>query len=125
MSFGEDAQGEFAILQETEISDSDGFVFAVAPEYDEDLGSQWGYQVCLRRNETSDRDPFNGLLKLKGVDPNSVNLIIPPRQLISIYFDPRGVKDGSAQLNPVEGGSSAEDPQAGLTIERVRSSGTK
>lgn len=51
----EDARGKFAILQETEISHPDGFVLTVAPEYDADLGCEWGYQVSLKRNETTDR----------------------------------------------------------------------
>lgn len=99
-NFGEDARGKFAILQETEIADSDGFVFTVEQEYDADLGSEWGYQVCLKRNDPGDRELYHSILKLKGVDPNSVNLIIPTRQSISVYFDPNGAVEGSGRLEP-------------------------
>src|SRR5688572_28320054 len=67
---GEDERGKFAILQETEIADSDGFVFTVEQEFDADLGREWGYQVSLKRNDPGDRELYHSILKLKGIDPN-------------------------------------------------------
>jgi len=124
-SVEEDVRGKFAILQETEIFHPDGFVLTLETNYDSDLQCEWGYQVSLKRIEATERDLFNGLLKLKGVDPNSVNLIITPRQLISVYFDPQGVKDGSAQLHPVEPGDPVQGPQAGLATDEIRLSAAK
>lgn len=81
-----------------------------------------GCQVSLKRNEASERDLFNKFLKLKGMDTDSVNLIVHPRQLIAIYSDPDGVQDGSAQLQPVEDSRSVESPDVDLTRARVYSS---
>jgi hypothetical protein len=119
-SVGEDERGKFAILQETEISLPAGFVLTVETNYDSDLQCEWGYLVTLKRIEATERDFLNSLLKLKGVDPSSVNLIIPPKQLISVYFDPHGVKDGSAQLHPVEPGDPMQGPEGDLAINRVQ-----
>lgn len=122
--FGEDVRGNFAILQETEIADSDGFVFTVEQEYDADLGAEWGYQVSLKRNDTSDRELYNAILKLKGVDPNSLNLIIPARQSISVYFNPHGAVEGSSRLEPVVDRDSPIEASEGL-LHLIRSSAAK
>jgi hypothetical protein len=124
-SVGEDERGKFAILQETEISQPDGFVLTLETNYDSDLQCEWGYLVTLKRIEPTERDLFNSLLKLKGVDPSSVNLIIPPKQLISVYFDPRGVKDGSAQLHPSEPGDPVQRPETGLATDRIQLAAAK
>jgi hypothetical protein len=116
----EDTRGKFAVLQDTEILHPDGFVFTVATEYDADLGCEWGYQVSLKRNEITERDLFEDLVKLRGIDPNSVNLIVPPRQLIAVYFDPHGVQHGSSQFSPVEDVFAVEDPHSSLIIDKVR-----
>ena len=125
ISFEEDSQGKFAILDEAEILHPDGFVFAVTTEYDSDLSCAWGYQVSLKRNEATERELFENVLKLKGIDPNSVNLIIPPRQLIAVHFNPQGIQDGSAQVGPVEELSSHNDPPATFMIDEVRVSAAK
>ncbi len=125
--FEEDARGIFAILQEKEIEDSDGFVFRVEPEFDEDLGRAWGYQVSLKRNEVRDRELYHSLFKLRGMDPNSVNLIIPPRQSISVYFDPNGLVEGRGRLEPGEVSGRHVDglEESEGILDLVRSSGTK
>jgi Domain of unknown function (DUF4258) len=120
-SIGEDNFGKFAILEETEISHPDGFALSVETNYDPELGCEWGYVVSLRRNETSDRDYLQDILKSKGIDPESVILVTPPRQLTSVYFNPRGVMDGSAQLGP-ETETGTENVEAVLMLEKVRSS---
>jgi hypothetical protein len=125
ISIEEDSKGTFAALEETEIFHPDGFVFAVTTEYDSDLGCEWGYQVSLKRNEATERELFENVLKLKGIDPNSVNLIIPPRQLIAVFFNPDGIQDGSAQLGPEEELSRGKDPLDPFIIDRVRVSAAK
>jgi hypothetical protein len=117
----EDARGKFAILQETEISYPDGWVLTVETHYDAELGSEWGYHVSLRRNETEDRKLLKEGLKGEGVDIDSVILITPPRQLTSVYFNPHGVMDGSA-YQPLENAGSTE---AEVVRDRVRSSGAQ
>jgi hypothetical protein len=102
----EDVWGTFAVIEEIEISHPDGFVLKVETNYDSDLGAEWGYQVSLRRNEN--QDP---------------NISTPPRQLTSVFFNPRGVMDGSAQLEPLEGGTDTHDPKTARIEDRVRSSG--
>jgi hypothetical protein len=97
----EDAWGKFAVLEETEISRPDGFVLKVETNYDSDLGAEWGYEVSLRRNEIHER-----------------NVNTPPRQLTSVFFNPRGVMDGSAQLEPVEGGTDIYDPKVSPIQDR-------
>jgi hypothetical protein len=123
-NFGEDAHGKFAILQQTKIADSDGFVFTVEQEYDATLDSEWGYQACLKRNDPCDRELFNNFLKLKGVDPDSVNLIIPARQSISVYFNPRGAVEGSSRLEPLLAGDRPVETSGGI-LTLVRSSAAK
>lgn len=120
-SIGEDDFGRLAILEETEISHPDGFALSVETNYDPELRGEWGYVVSLRRNETSDRDLLQDTLKDKGVDPASVILITPPRQLTSVYFNPRGMMDGSAQLLPAQPGIGAESVEAVQMLEKVRS----
>jgi hypothetical protein len=121
-SIEEDARGKFAILQEAETSHPDGFSLSVAAEYDSDLGCPWGYQVSLKRTDISEQHLLQDLLKMKGVDPDSVNLIIPPRQLTSVYFNPEGVIEGSAQLRPQEREGNTENLEFDLITERIRSS---
>lgn len=123
-SIEEDARGKFAILQETEIPHPDGFVLIVATQYDSDLGCEWGYQVSLRRNEAKDRNLFQDTLKRKGVDIDSI-LITRPRQLTSVSFDPNGVMDGSAQLEPLERGERTQDLEAAPIQDMIRSSGAQ
>jgi len=96
---GEDDLGRFAILEETEISQPDGFTLSVETNYDPVLESEWGYVVSLRRAEINDRTVLQDILERKGIDPQSVNLIVPPRQITSVYVNPRGKVDGSAQLD--------------------------
>jgi hypothetical protein len=120
-SLDEDARGRFAILQETEISYPDGWVLTVETNYDAERGSEWGYLVCLRRNETEDRRLLEQSLKEEGADVDSVVLITPPRQLTSVYFNPQGVMDGSA-YQPLESAGSTE---AEVVRDAVRSSGAQ
>ena len=110
-NFGEDAFGEFAILQEAKIEDADGFLFTVEPGFDSVLNCEWGYQARLRRNDPSDKKLFQGIFKLRGIDPESVDPIIPPRQSIAVYFNPRGEVDGSSRLEPSESGSPWDVPR--------------
>jgi hypothetical protein len=124
-SIGEDDFGRFAILEETEISDSDGFTLSVETNYDPQLQCEWGYVVSLRRDETSDRELLKDILKNKGVDPKSAILVTPPRQLTSVYFNPRGVMDGSAEVRSPEREAGAENTQALLILEDVRLSATR
>jgi hypothetical protein len=78
----------------------------VETNYDSDVGAEWWYQVSLRRNENQDR-----------------NVSTPPRQLTSVFFNPRGVMDRSAQLEPLAGGTGIHDPKTARIEDRVRSSG--
>jgi len=119
-SIEEDDLGKIAVLQETEILHADGFVLSVETNYDSDLGCAWGYHVSIRRNETQDRKLFEGALKQRDGDPESVILITPPRQLTSVYFDPRGVMYGGAQLEPLEGADLPQDIEAALIQDKVR-----
>lgn len=121
-SIGEDDFGKFAILEESEISHPDGFALILETNYDPVLACEWGYLVSLRRNETNDQERLQDILKYKGIDPDSVNLITPPRQLTSVYFDPRGVMDGSAQLGPAQSGTYTENVEAVPILEKVQSS---
>ena len=123
MSMGEDAHGRFAVLQENEIRHPDGYILLVEPHYDSDLGTEWGYQVSLRRDDTEDRNLLREHLKGKGLDPESGILITPPKQLTSVFFDPHGVIDGSAYL-PEEGGQQGGS-EAILLVEAVRSSAAR
>jgi len=122
MSMGEDAHGRFAVLQETEIPHPDGYMLLVETHYDSHLGTEWGYQVSLRRDDTEDRNLLRDYLKERGLDPESGILITPPKQLTSVFFDPHGVIDGSAYL-PEEGGQHEE--KANLLVEGVRSSAAR
>jgi hypothetical protein len=120
-SIGEDDFGEFAIIEENEISHPDGFALSVETNYDPELGCEWGYLVSLRRNETRDEDRLQDALKYQGIDPDSVILITPPRQLISVYFDPHGVIDGSAEVRSPDAETGADNVEAVVILERVRS----
>ena len=122
--FGEDTHGKFAVLKGTEIEAVDGFVFTVEQEFDPDLGCEWGYQVCLKRNDAGEKELFHNILKLRGVDPNSVNLIIPPRQSISVYLNPRGEVTGSSLQEPALGGLEPLEPGEGI-LKLVRASAEK
>lgn len=104
----EDAQGKFAVLQDAKIYQPDGFVLTVATEYDSDLGCEWGYQVSIKRDDTEERKVAHDRLRKKGVDPDSVIWITPPKQLTAVYFNPDGVINGSSQLEPVEGHNSSD-----------------
>ncbi|MDX6445297.1 MAG: hypothetical protein QOH71_2371 [Blastocatellia bacterium] len=124
-STGEDQFGKFAVLEETEISHEDGFALSVETNYDPESGSEWGYVLSFRRNDTGDHDRFRDLLKNKGMAPESGILITPPRQLTSVYFNPRGVMDGSAEVRLPEREVGAEEFQAVPILESVRSSATR
>ena len=89
--------GRFAVLEESEISSPDGFVFRVEIGVDSVLESEWGYVITLRRDDIGDRKLVEAMLRERGLDPNAAILVIPPRQLTSVYFNPRGEIDGSAQ----------------------------
>jgi len=125
ISVDEDSQGKFAVLENIEICHPDGFVFAVTTEYDSDLGCEWGYQVSLKRNEITERELFESHLKGEGIDPTSVNLIIPPKQLIAVYFNPQGIQDGSAQLRPGDELPSDSNPLPNISMNSVRLSAAK
>lgn len=124
ISIEEDAQGKFANLQETEISHPDGFVLIVATQNDPDLGCEWGYQLSLRRIEEKDGNLIQDPLNRRGTDIDSI-LMTRPRQLTSVSFNPNGLIDGSAQLEPIEGGEPDDNLEVALVRERVRSSAAR
>jgi hypothetical protein len=97
----------------------------VETNYDPELGREWGYVVSFRRNDTGDQDRLRDLLKKRGMDPEEGILVTPPRQLTSVYFDPRGVIDGSAQFRSIETGTGAESVEPISILEKVRSSATR
>lgn len=103
-SIGSDESGGFAIVEQTEIKVSDGFIFSIEPEFDELVGGQWGCRISLRRREDSEVVFLHDALKQQGVDPETVNLIIPPKQSVDVYLDPNGNPEGSGRLEPAESG---------------------
>jgi hypothetical protein len=94
-SVGEDESGSFALLEETEISNPDGFIFRVEIGVDKGLESAWGYVVTLRRDDIGNRTLVEAVLRQQGIDPESAILVIPPRQLTAVHFNPRGEIDGT------------------------------
>jgi len=120
VSSGEDEFGKYAVLEETEISHPDGFVFKVEIGVDEMLEREWGYRVTLRRDDIGDRALVEAMLRQRGIDPDSANLVIPPRQWTSVDFDPRGEIEDPAQL----GGDVTSDsvPNEALLHDKVRAS---
>jgi Domain of unknown function (DUF4258) len=124
VSSGEDEFGKYAVLEETEISHPDGFVFRIEIGVDEMLECEWGYLVTLRRDDLGDRALVEAMLRQRGIDPDSAILVIPPRQLTSVYFNPRGEIDGTAQL----GGDVTADSVPGneaLLQDKVRASASQ
>ena len=88
------------------------------------LQSEWGYVVTLRRDDVADRRLVEAMLHNKGLDRNNAILVIPPRQLISVDFNPRGEVDGSSQLDPDE--SSPEVSLDDVSLhDKVRASAAK
>lgn len=124
VSVGEDEFGRFAVLEETEISNPDGFVFRVEIGVSEVFESEWGYVITLRRDDIGNRALVEATLQQRGLDPDSAILVIPPRQSTSVYFNPRGEIDGSAR-----GGEDATESVPGndavLMQNRVRASASQ
>jgi hypothetical protein len=125
VSLGEDQFGKYAVLEETELSNPDGFVFRVEIGVDEMLESEWGYVVTLRRDDIGDRALVEAMLRQREIDPDSAILVIPPRQLTSVSFNPRGEIDGSAQMGGGETTDSARGSEAELIQSRVRASASQ
>ena len=125
VSIGEDEFGKYALLEESEISDPDGFVFRLEIGVDAILECEWGYVVTLRREDIGDRALVEAMLRQRGIDPNSAILVIPPRQLTSVYFNPRGEIDGSTQLGGDETTDSVPRNEAVLLQDRVRASASQ
>jgi hypothetical protein len=118
IKIGEDDLGRFAVLEESEMSSPGGFVFRVEIGVDPVLESEWGYVITLRRDDIGDRKLVEAMLRERGLDPDAAILVIPPRQLTSVYFNPRGEIDGSAQQTD----SYDEDLAIRSIHEKVRSS---
>jgi len=125
VSIGEDEYGKHGVLEESEISHPDGFVFRVEIGVDEMLECEWGYVVTLRRDDMRDRALVEGMLSQRAINPDSAILVIPPRQLTSVYFNPRGEIDGSAQLGGDETADSVPRNEGVLLQDRVRASASK
>lgn len=113
------------MLEETELSHPDGFVLSVETNYDPEWGCEWGYLVSLRRNDTNVQALLPEMLKNQGTDPASVVFLTPPKQLTSVYFNPRGVVDGSSQVREPQTEADAEKIQADPILENVRLSATR
>lgn len=120
VNIGEDEFGKYALLEETKVTQSDGFAFRLEVGVDAVLESAWGYVLTFRRDDLGDRALVESMLRKKGIDPNSAILVIPPRQLISISFNPRGEIDGSSRTLEDENANSAAADAAVLLQDKVR-----
>lgn len=125
VNIGEDEFGKYALLEETEVMQSDGFTFTLEIGVDAILESAWGYNVTFRRDDLGDRALVESLLRQKGIDPKSAILVIPPRQLISVSFNPRGEIDGSSRTLEDENAKSAAADETVLLQDKVRYSASQ
>lgn len=125
VNIGEDEFGKYAEFEETEVTQSDGFAFTLEIGVDAMLESAWGYVLTFRRDDLGDRALVESMLRKKGIDPKSAILVIPPRQLISISFNPRGEIDGSSRTLEDENVNSAAADEAVLLQDKVRYSASQ
>ena len=88
---GYDRWGHYVIIQETEITFSDGFVFRV--EIDPEPNMPCG---CVISFERRDDTAVKALAREHHFDLNSINLVSPRKQIVSVYFDFAGHVDGDA-----------------------------
>jgi hypothetical protein len=79
------------MIEETELRLSDGFVFKVEMDPDEDMPCG-----CMISFERRDDEKLKALARAHGIDVESVNLVNPPKQVVSIYFNSAGIVDGDA-----------------------------
>lgn len=87
---GSDDFGPYALLEDQKVELEFGWSLSVEPEGDEDdagLGLDPG--CCIKLVEM-DEDA----LRRMGIDPRDLNVILPPRFSISIFFDRAGQIDG-------------------------------
>jgi|GEM_PF-474323 len=125
LDVGEDEYGKYVLLEETEVSQSDGFTFVLEIGVDAVLECAWGYVLTFRRDDIGDRALVESILREKGVDPDSAILVIPPRQLLSISFDPRGEIDGSSRTLDEENAESILANEAVELHNKVRASASQ
>ena len=88
---GYDRWGSYAIIQETEIGLNDGFVFRIEMDPDPNLPPG-----CMISFERRDAEEIKALAKANHVDLNSVNILTPLKQVVSVYFNFEGQVDGDA-----------------------------
>ena len=93
VEIGLDTNGQYAVIEETLRRFSDGFELSVEVEPDED-----GYHGCIISFLRRDDHALEHLALQQGINPNSVNLVIPPKQLIAVCLDHWGNVDGSIEL---------------------------
>jgi hypothetical protein len=92
VSVGSDEHGEFAVLSTGKREVRAGWFLSVEPEYDEDFPDIPGCQISFIYSPNSSSAEAEA--KKQGIDPNQVNLLIPPEKGISINFNYAGTMDG-------------------------------
>lgn len=103
---GQDDWGEFAVIEPGEWKLNFGFVLTVEPELHED--EPHGCRIALTRPQSHEvRDTAHDSMRIQGIDPASVNLLMPPTAAISICFNHWGTMNGHSRLR-----SAPADTQA-------------
>lgn len=96
---GTDKWGDYALIQTGEMDLGDGFTLRISGEYDEDSpGAEPGCEISLERR--GDPRKARAALDREGIDPSSVNLLVPPEASVSVYFNSLGLVDGGGSLSP-------------------------
>ncbi len=90
VEIGTDRNGHYALVEKTLRRFSDGFELSVDLEPHEN-----GYHGCIISFLRRDDETLEHLALQQGINPNSVNLLIPPKQLIAVCLDHWGKVDGS------------------------------
>lgn len=88
---GEDERGPYAVVSESEQPLPDGFRLVAEVELEED--SPPGGHINLRL-EGRHREVAKEELRRRGIDPDSVNLLVPAERSYSVYFDCDGNING-------------------------------
>lgn len=96
---GQDEWGGFAIIEPGEWRLNFGFVLVVEVEPEED--EPYGCRIALSRPHPDEvRQEHHELLQNDGIDPASINLLMPPAFCISVHLNHWGKVDGHRTLRP-------------------------
>lgn len=90
-----DERGAYALLDESEQRLDFGALLRIAAEYEPDTPPGGEIEIVWERFS---RARWEAAARAQGIDPDRVNLIVPPQRSVSVYFDADGTLNGRGTL---------------------------